>query len=88
MPADQMSVGHKVFDEKTFHSSAITIMSLGGRKQMVDKTYKILAKFSTFCQGPMKRRHMEKLLLGAGNTKGGSITELLTFCLTGLESAV
>jgi hypothetical protein len=25
---------------------------------------------------------------GAGNTKGGSITVLLTSCLTGLESAV
>jgi hypothetical protein len=31
---------------------------------------------------------MDKLLLRAGNTKGGSITELLTLCLTDLESAV
>jgi hypothetical protein len=33
----------------------------------------------------------ERLPLGsvsAGNTKGGSITVLLTFCLTGLESAL
>jgi hypothetical protein len=28
------------------------------------------------------------LLYKAGNTKGGSITVLLTSCLTGLESAV
>ncbi len=35
-----------------------------------------------------KKVKTEKGILSAGNTKGGSITVLLTSCLTGLESAV
>ncbi len=31
---------------------------------------------------------VEKTIAKPGNTKGGSITVLLTSCLTGLESAV
>jgi hypothetical protein len=40
-------------------------------------------------EGSTKRNNLEVGLLNkAGNTKGGSITVLLTSCLTGLESAV
>jgi len=36
----------------------------------------------------LSRVHYSRINLKSGNTKGGSITEPLTFCLTGLESAV
>jgi hypothetical protein len=42
----------------------------------------------TFFAGKESELKLNDAMLKSGNTKGGSITVLLTSCLTGLESAV
>jgi hypothetical protein len=37
---------------------------------------------------PKEHSSLSRLYLSAGNTKGGSITVPLTFCLTGLDKSV
>jgi len=48
----------------------------------------ILAMFSRFKHTSFSFENKLWCRLGPGNTKGGSITVLLTCCLTGLETAV
>ncbi len=49
----------------------------------------VVAPFKMFCgvtrQPPARRTVEYQLIVEAGNTKGGSITLLLTSCLTGLD---
>jgi len=62
----------------------IWVIFLQGEKKFGERKFaRLLA--SNFCGQP---KALVLLRLFAGNTKGGSITVLLTSCLTGLELAV